>query len=67
MGSGLYIGRVTNVADGRIFLAVTDLHRGRVYGPVEGLVDVALMVGDRVLVGLVGGRPDDVAIVRQLP
>ncbi len=67
MPSGVYRGEVTRVVNGAVYLTVPNLARGREFGPAEGLPGVVLAQGNHVLVGLLEGRPDDVAILRQLP
>jgi hypothetical protein len=76
---GIYRGTVTRTAGAQlVYLTVPSLSPGREYGPVEtltvphGVPDTGgsgrtLTAGDRVVVGLLDGRPDDVVILRLLP
>jgi hypothetical protein len=67
MPSGVFRGQITRIVGSAVYLTVPKLAPGREFGPAEGLPGVVLAQGSRVLVGLLDGRPDDVAILRQLP
>lgn len=66
--TGLWHATVVRVeAGGYVHVQCPRLGGARTYGPLEGLQGVTLAAGDRLLVGLVEGDPNDLAIVRRLP
>lgn len=64
MAAGVWRGTVSRVTDGQVWLTVPRLVARGEIGPVVSAVDPAnLDAGVRVIVGLVEGRPDDLAIL----
>ncbi len=63
---GVWRGKVTRLSGGRPLVEVPRLAPGYEFGPLEALPGVILAAGDRVLVGLVEGRLDDLVLVRRL-
>ncbi|KWW97393.1 hypothetical protein LI90_4365 (plasmid) [Carbonactinospora thermoautotrophica] len=68
-GAGVWVGTVTRVEGGALYVEVPRLAPGLEFGPCLAVEvpGVAWAAGDRCLVACLEGRVDDLAVIGRLP
>jgi hypothetical protein len=62
--AGLHIGKVSRVsANGKVFVTIPNVNPGQVMGPCSVFTESEIEVGDKVLVGFLDAKMEEVVVL----